>query len=93
MEELDAADMRAIAGSLFAALGAPLLEQLVGFVRALQAALARREFGAAGGPWDFNLRDVFRWCELMLAEQAPAVAPASHNDHSSYCYCSLTSHR
>lgn len=30
-----------------------------------------RLFGASGGPWDFNLRDIFRWCELMQAEQRP----------------------
>ncbi|CAM9198222.1 unnamed protein product [Discosporangium mesarthrocarpum] len=28
-------------------------------------------YGARGGPWEFNLRDVFRWCEVMLQEQGP----------------------
>jgi len=22
-------------------------------------------FGRKGGPWEFNLRDVFRWCDLV----------------------------
>lgn len=26
-------------------------------------------YGRHGSPWEFNLRDVFRWCELMLREQ------------------------
>ncbi len=26
-------------------------------------------YGRRGSPWEFNLRDVFRWCELMLREQ------------------------
>lgn len=26
-------------------------------------------YGRKGSPWEFNLRDVFRWCELMLREQ------------------------
>lgn len=31
-------------------------------------------YGRKGSPWEFNLRDVFRWCELMLREQQlPAV--------------------
>lgn len=26
-------------------------------------------WGQRGGPWEFNLRDLFRWCELLLSEQ------------------------
>lgn len=26
-------------------------------------------YGRRGSPWEFNLRDVFRWCELMQREQ------------------------
>ncbi|CAB1097864.1 unnamed protein product [Ectocarpus sp. CCAP 1310/34] len=26
-------------------------------------------YGQRGSPWEFNLREVFRWCELMLEEQ------------------------
>lgn len=28
------------------------------------AANVARTFGAAGGPWEFNLRDLLRWCQL-----------------------------
>jgi Midasin AAA lid domain len=28
------------------------------------AANIARTFGAAGGPWEFNLRDLLRWCQL-----------------------------
>ncbi len=34
-----------------------------------------RTFGAAGGPWEFNLRDLLRWCQLAEA----AVPPAPSN--------------
>ena len=30
-------------------------------------ALVKKECG--GMPWEFNLRDVLRWCELMLRHQ------------------------
>jgi len=77
MEELDEADMVAVGLSLFGQLGEPLLRKLIGFVRTLQKALTTRRFGVAGGPWDFNLRDVFRWCELLLDQQvAPHWRPA-----------------
>ena len=26
-------------------------------------------WGHRGGPWEFNLRDLFRWCQLLLADQ------------------------
>jgi len=26
-------------------------------------------FGRKGAPWEFNLRDVFRWCEFMKRNQ------------------------
>ena len=65
-------DMLLIAHALFGALGRPLLRAMIAFVRELQRHVGSlRAFGARGGPWDFNLRDVFRWCELLLAEQAP----------------------
>lgn len=30
-------------------------------------------YGRKGSPWEFNLRDVFRWCELMVREQSEGV--------------------
>lgn len=29
---------------------------------------AEQAYGRKGGPWEFNLRDVFRWAELQAAE-------------------------
>ena len=26
-------------------------------------------WGRRGSPWEFNLRDLFRWCDLLLANQ------------------------
>ncbi len=28
-----------------------------------------KKWGHAGGPWEFNLRDIFRWCDLIVREQ------------------------
>jgi midasin len=39
---------------------------MVGFNDALaRAVVAERRFGRVGSPWEFNLRDVLRWCELV----------------------------
>lgn len=38
-----------------------------------------RKWGQKGGPWEFNLRDLFRWCQLMQADQSPAFYnPGQH---------------
>ena len=72
MEELDQEDMCMIIRSSFSTMHEELLSQMVTFVRRLQyEVVGLRRFGTRGAPWDFNLRDVFRWCELMLAEQQP----------------------
>ena len=30
-------------------------------------------WGQRGGPWEFNLRDLFRWCDLMTHDQTGQV--------------------
>ena len=72
MEELDEADMQLIATAHFTRLPPELLAKMIGFTRALQREVVlHRRFGHRGAPWDFNLRDLFRWCELMEAGQQP----------------------
>lgn len=36
------------------------------------SANVKRSFASAGGPWEFNLRDLLRWCDL--AEGATAIS-------------------
>ncbi|RMY02025.1 hypothetical protein D0868_08182 [Hortaea werneckii] len=46
------------------------LKQAIAFVDRLDdEVVRRRRFGANGGPWEFNLRDVFRWLSLLSSEK------------------------
>lgn len=36
-----------------------------------QEIMVEKKWGHKGGPWEFNLRDLFRWCQLMLIDQSP----------------------
>ena len=63
----------AAAGALHPRVPAGIRARMVAFLGALQAG-ARSGFGAAGGPWEFNLRDLLRWCS-MLEGALPAAAP------------------
>ena len=50
--------------------GESLLSSMINFNCLIHRDSAERgAFGRSGAPWEFNLRDVFRWSELMLAEQ------------------------
>ncbi len=49
-----------------------------------QGANINRSFGSAGGPWEFNLRDLLRWCQL--AESAvPAGVAATAEGAAQVC--------
>jgi hypothetical protein len=38
-------------------------------------------YGSEGGPWDFNLRDLFRWAELVVkAQEGPPWSPHAFID-------------
>lgn len=46
-----------------------LLQRMVDLLTALhQAVNAERSFGGLGSPWEFNLRDLLRWCQLVTSE-------------------------
>jgi len=64
------------AGVLHPRLPAATLRRMIAFLAALhEGANVQRSFGTAGGPWEFNLRDLLRWCQL--AEAAVPVAPSN----------------
>ncbi|KAF2725998.1 P-loop containing nucleoside triphosphate hydrolase protein [Polychaeton citri CBS 116435] len=67
-----AADMISIAQSAFPATDDLQVRQAVNFVSRLDFEVShRRRFGIAGGPWEFNLRDVFRWLQLTSSQVGP----------------------
>ncbi|KAL8000860.1 putative AAA+ ATPase domain, midasin, P-loop containing nucleoside triphosphate hydrolase [Plasmopara halstedii] len=53
-----------MSNSIFA--GQTLLERIIDFNRAVyEDTMIRRSYGRLGSPWEFNLRDVFRVCDLL----------------------------
>ena len=71
-------------GSGVAPVVADLLPKMIKFTTAVQHdTMVTHLYGRAGSPWEFNLRDVFRWCELLVREQAGCDGnwqPAWHAD-------------
>lgn len=84
VELLSPADLTTIAATLHPALPAPLLHKMVATCAALHAgANVERAFGSAGGPWEFNLRDLLRWAELATGSVAAAAGSAGSSSTSS----------
>ncbi|XP_049297646.1 midasin [Anopheles funestus] len=52
-----------------------LAERMVVFSERLETGLANLEFGYKGGPFEANLRDILRWCELFFSESCGFVVP------------------
>ncbi|KAG6007079.1 hypothetical protein E4U21_006341 [Claviceps maximensis] len=59
-------DLKLIASHNFPKLDGEVIAHLINFVSKLEHQIVvDRTFGAQGGPWEFNLRDVLRWLHLL----------------------------
>ncbi|XP_072355863.1 midasin [Scyliorhinus torazame] len=80
VDQLSVADMEYIANAMFPAIGKKITSKMVCFnYKINQEVMVERKWGQKGGPWEFNLRDLFRWCQLMLVDQMPGCYdPGQH---------------
>ncbi|KAI8371327.1 P-loop containing nucleoside triphosphate hydrolase protein [Radiomyces spectabilis] len=66
VEHLSADDLLFICAHLFPEYDTETLQQMIEFnTRMYEETMIKCSFGRKGSPWEFNLRDVFRWLELM----------------------------
>ncbi|CAM6097712.1 unnamed protein product [Calypogeia fissa] len=66
VDTLQEDDFLFIARALHPSISEPLLQQMVHFnARLYEDTMVSHAFGHLGSPWEFNLRDILRWCELI----------------------------
>jgi midasin len=72
-------DLQLICKHNFPAMPDDMVATIINFVSQLQQEIVhKRRFGSQGGPWEFNLRDILRWLQLLssfaplLTERSPA---------------------
>lgn len=66
MDELVDEDYISICASCFPSIPGDLLEKLISFNKKLyEDTMLYHKFAQEGSPWEFNLRDVIRSCEII----------------------------
>ncbi|KAM9840331.1 midasin [Aulostomus maculatus] len=80
VDQLTCKDMEFIGDSIFPNIDKEIITKMVEFSnRLVQEVCLERRWGQKGSPWEFNLRDMFRWCQLMQADQSPGFFnPGQH---------------
>uniref|UniRef100_A0A3Q3KQG4 Midasin n=1 Tax=Mastacembelus armatus TaxID=205130 RepID=A0A3Q3KQG4_9TELE len=78
VDPLSSEDMEFIAHSIFPSIDEKIIAKMVDFSNRVEVCVERK-WGQKGSPWEFNLRDMFRWCQLMQADQSPGFfSPGQH---------------
>ncbi|XP_059212052.1 midasin [Centropristis striata] len=80
VDQLTSKDMEFIGDSIFTSIDKETIAKMVEFSnRLIKEVCVERQWGQKGSPWEFNLRDMFRWCQLMQADQSPGFFnPGQH---------------
>ncbi|RUS90708.1 hypothetical protein EGW08_001512, partial [Elysia chlorotica] len=72
VEPLGRADLIFISRTMYPDLPQEMLTAMVDFNSKLhEETMVKKLWGSKGSPWEFNLRDLFRWCDLLQANQTP----------------------
>ncbi|KAL3419302.1 denitrification regulatory protein NirQ (ATPase) [Phlyctema vagabunda] len=73
-------DLTLICKHNFPAMSDEVIATAINFVSRLEHDIVHsRRFGSQGGPWEFNLRDILRWLQL-LSSSAPLLAAGTPAD-------------
>ena len=70
IEVLTKDDLSSIVASQFPSVPSDLVEKMIYFNEGVQCDIDLRLYGQQGSPWEFNLRDIFRWCQLLQSHGA-----------------------
>nr|XP_054753628.1 midasin-like [Lytechinus pictus] len=70
IEPFTSGDLLFIVSSVYPMIDRDILLKMVEFSNRLyRKTMIEGRWGQRGGPWEFNLRDLFRWCDLMVHDQ------------------------
>lgn len=61
-------------------------ERMVAFSEKLDEGISNLEFGYKGGPYEVNLRDILRWCELLSSKESGFIIQSTKTQTNSESY-------
>ncbi|XP_060072903.1 midasin-like [Ylistrum balloti] len=71
VEPLTMADLTFISRTMYPCIPQDLLTHMVTFNMQIHEEVSvEKSWGQKGSPWEFNLRDLFRWCDLLCHNQS-----------------------
>ncbi|PFX16223.1 Midasin [Stylophora pistillata] len=86
VEPLSKADLLFITEALYPQIDHNILEKMVTFNQQIhEETVVMGHWGRKGGPWELNLRDVFRWCDLLVKYQNFGTWNPGQFVHLIYC--------
>ncbi|KAH3757277.1 AAA ATPase midasin [Pelomyxa schiedti] len=66
IDKLGVSDMSIITAAMYPQIEPHVLAKMIQFTAELSISVCDKGlFGRTGGPWEFNLRDLFRWCDCL----------------------------
>uniref|UniRef100_T1J0I3 Midasin n=1 Tax=Strigamia maritima TaxID=126957 RepID=T1J0I3_STRMM len=81
IEPLLMADLQFITKTMFPDLSDDSLMKMITFNEQIhKEVVIEKRWGQRGSPWEFNLRDVFRWAELVIGNQTSEMEIGTHVD-------------
>ncbi|KAF8827835.1 hypothetical protein HHX47_DHR4000508 [Lentinula edodes] len=79
VDQLLPSDLRLVCQYLHPEVDTKLLEPMIAFNSSLHHMVSiERSLGKEGAPWEFNLRDVLRWIELLKRPSERQLLPVDH---------------
>ncbi|POS87850.1 hypothetical protein EPUL_000412 [Erysiphe pulchra] len=73
-------DLKVICKQRYPTISEDIINSIIFFVTRLEKEIINnRTFGSQGGPWEFNLRDMLRWLQLLTSDE-PLLQSAEPSD-------------
>ncbi|RKF56890.1 Huge dynein-related AAA-type ATPase [Erysiphe neolycopersici] len=73
-------DLKIICKQRYPSISEDIINSIIFFVTKLEKEIVNnRTFGSQGGPWEFNLRDMLRWLQLLTSDE-PLLKAAKPSD-------------
>ena len=74
IEALTNDDLFSIVAAQFPSIPSGIVERMIYFNEGVQSDIDSRLYGQNGSPWEFNLRDIFRWCQLLQTNKGGDIS-------------------